>query len=216
VTPERLREIELLFHEARERTSPERDVLLTRACANDSALRREVESLLAQPPTGIIDMPVGAFVTGLVTPASPLLIGRRIGVFEVQELLGVGGMGEVYRARRPAAGPRRRHQNPAARVQGQPRPAGPLRTRRRDARLAQSPAHRHHLRAGGSRRPHSLVMELVDGEDLSQGIARGPSPSPKRYRSPGRSPTLSKPPTSRASSTAISNPRTSRCGPTAA
>ena len=33
MTPERLREIELLFHEARERTPPERDAFLARACA---------------------------------------------------------------------------------------------------------------------------------------------------------------------------------------
>src|SRR5580765_8349888 len=99
VTPERLHEIERLFHEARERTPPERDAFLARACANDSELRREVESLLAQPPAGLIDTPVGALIAGLVSPASAPLTGRRLGVFEVQGLLGVGGMGEVYRAR---------------------------------------------------------------------------------------------------------------------
>ena len=49
-----------------------------------------------------------------------------------------------------------------------------------------------------------LVMELVEGEDLSALIARGPvslleTPCPSR----GRSPTRSKPRTSRASSIAI-------------
>ena len=99
MTPERLREIERLFHEAREQPSAERAAFLARACADDPALRREVESLLAQPPGGVIDAPVGALVAGLVAPASVLLSGRRLGVFEVQGLLGVGGMGEVYRAR---------------------------------------------------------------------------------------------------------------------
>ena len=99
MTPERLREIERLFHEARERPPAERDTFLGRACPDDPALRREVESLLAQPPAGVIDTPVGALVAGLVAPASVLLSGRRLGVFEVQGLLGVGGMGEVYRAR---------------------------------------------------------------------------------------------------------------------
>ena len=70
MTPERLREIERLFHEARERTPAERDAFLARACADDPTLRREVESLLAQPPAGVIDAPVGALVAGLVSPAS--------------------------------------------------------------------------------------------------------------------------------------------------
>jgi hypothetical protein len=83
MTPERLREIEQLFHDARERTPSERDAFLTRACGPDSSLRREVESLLAQPPAGLIDTPVGALVAGLVPPARVLLTGRRIGVFEV-------------------------------------------------------------------------------------------------------------------------------------
>src|SRR6478736_3589778 len=99
VTPERLRAIERLFHEARERTPAERDTFLAGACAGDPELRREVESLLAQPPAGMIDAPMGALLAGLVAPASVLVAGKRIGVFEVQALLGVGGMGEVYRAR---------------------------------------------------------------------------------------------------------------------
>ena len=59
MTPERLREIEMLFHEARERTPAERDAFLARACADDPTLRREVESLLAQPPAGLIDAQIG-------------------------------------------------------------------------------------------------------------------------------------------------------------
>ena len=74
MTPERLRQIEMLFHEARERTPAERDAFLARACADDPTLRREVESLLAQPPAGLIDAPVGALVAELVTPPTPRLV----------------------------------------------------------------------------------------------------------------------------------------------
>src|SRR5262249_57406436 len=45
--PERLREIERLYHAALEREESQRTAFLEKACAGDAALRREVESLLA-------------------------------------------------------------------------------------------------------------------------------------------------------------------------
>jgi len=170
VTPERLREIERLFHEARERPVAERDPFLARACAHDSALRREVESLLAQPPAGMIDAPVDAVVAQLVSPASALLSGRRLGVFEVQGLLGVGGMGEVYRARDTRLG-----REVAIKILPRAFNDDPDRLARfeREARLLASLNHPHigaiyGLEDAGD--VTALVMELVGGEDLSQKI----------------------------------------------
>ena len=84
MTPERLREIERLFHAAREQMPAERDAWLARECANDSALRREVESLLAQAPPGVLDAPVGALVAGLVAPPAPRLApGSSVGPYRI-------------------------------------------------------------------------------------------------------------------------------------
>jgi Tol biopolymer transport system component len=176
VTPERLREIERLFHEARERTPAERDGFLARACADDPTLRREVESLLAQPPAGLIDAPIGALVVGLVSPASVLLTGRRIGVFEVQGLLGVGGMGEVYRARDSRLG-----REVAIKILPRAFKDDPDRLARfeREARVLASLNHPHIGAIYGLEDADdvtALVMELVDGEDLSERVARGALP----------------------------------------
>ena len=66
--------------------------------------------------------------------------------------------------------------------------------------------------ANGTR---ALVMELVEGEDLSARIGRGPSRSTRPCRSRARSPRRSKRRTSTASSTAISSPPTSSSATTA-
>ena len=179
MTPERLREIETLFHSARERTPDERDAFLARACAGDSALRREGESLLAQPPAGLIDAPFGALVAGLVSPASVLLTGRRIGVFEVQGLLGVGGMGEVYRARDTRLG-----RDVAIKILPRTFKDDPDRLARfeREARVLASLNHPHIGAIFGLEDADDLtglVMELVEGDDLSQRIARGAIPIPE-------------------------------------
>ena len=57
MTPDRWRRIEELYHAALARVESERPAFLTEACAGDDALRREVESLLAQPASadGFLD-----------------------------------------------------------------------------------------------------------------------------------------------------------------
>ena len=93
MTPERWHEITELFHAARERDASARDAFLANACAQDPALRLEIEAMLAG------DKNAGNFGDRpLFGSAAPLANGTRLGRFEIIAAIGAGGMGEVYRA----------------------------------------------------------------------------------------------------------------------
>src|SRR5437867_2174010 len=168
----------MLFHEARERTPAERDAFLARACAHDPTLRREVESLLAQPPAGVLGTPVAALVADLVAPPAPRLApGSSVDPYRIERLLAVGGMGEVYRARDTTLG-----RDVAIKILPRHFTADPERLARfeREARMLAALNHPNigaiyglEAAAGGVR---ALVLELVEGETVADRIQRGPVP----------------------------------------
>ena len=100
--PERWRQIEQIYHSTLEREESQRDTFLKEACAGDEALRREVESLLAhkdQAESFIEEPALEVAAKGMAQNRAPSLVGRQVGPYKIHSLLGVGGMGEVYRAK---------------------------------------------------------------------------------------------------------------------
>ena len=91
--PARWKRIEEIYQAAADRRPGERAAFLAMACAGDEDLRREVESLLAQPAAdGMFDRPAWE------PEAARLTDGQQVSHYEIHEKLGEGGMGAVYRA----------------------------------------------------------------------------------------------------------------------
>jgi serine/threonine-protein kinase len=102
--------------------------------------------------------------------------GARLGSYEILSALGAGGMGEVYRARDT-----RLDRLVAIKVLPQAFVADPERVARfrREAKVLASLNHPHIAAIYGLEEADgvkALVMELVEGEDLSQRLSRGPIP----------------------------------------
>ena len=99
---ERWKQVNDLFQSAVERAPEERAAFLDEACHGDEGLRREVESLLTshERAENFIESPAFEVAPELVTNDSAgALVGKLIGHYRIESLIGVGGMGEVYLAR---------------------------------------------------------------------------------------------------------------------
>ena len=161
----RWHQIEELYHAALECEAGDRAALLARA---DPDLRREVESLLAEP-TADIALSQSAWeqaLAALPVPRTQVVAGTQLGPYRIESALGAGGMGQVYRAvdtrlNRPVA-------IKIARDQFGERFG-------REARAIAQLNHPHicTLYDVG---PNYLVMELVDGETLATRLEKGALP----------------------------------------
>src|SRR5688500_9816780 len=97
--PERWQQLKQIFQSALERNPAERSAFLNQACAGDSVLRSEVESLISshdQAGNSIEAMAVDAATEMLENERA--IVGRQLGHYQVLNQIGRGGMGEVFLA----------------------------------------------------------------------------------------------------------------------
>ncbi|HJX91525.1 MAG TPA: protein kinase, partial [Pyrinomonadaceae bacterium] len=92
--------VERLYDAALERAAEERAAFLSEACGGDEELRSEVESLLAYQDRAkdFIETPALQIAGELMANGRSLVAGQSLNHYTILELLGVGGMGEVYLA----------------------------------------------------------------------------------------------------------------------
>ena len=153
--------------------SPEkRREFLAQACPDDPQLRGEVESLLNRE--------AGSFLASGPVPAiGTLSPNAKLSHFEILELIGRGGMGEVYRARDARLG-----RDVAIKVLPAALARDPDRIARfeREARAAGALNHPNIVAVydiGHDNETHWIATELVPGEPLAKIIERGPMASGK-------------------------------------
>ena len=173
-------EIRDVFDRAASLPPKERGAFLARACGTNEALRHEVERLLAADARlgSAFDTEPGSDpATGSSAAAAmSLQPGTRLGPYEIVDALGVGGMGEVYKARDT-----RLDRTVAIKVLSHELTADPSARQRfdREARAIAALSHPHICGlhdVGHQDDVDFLVMEFLDGETLAARLRRGKLP----------------------------------------
>src|SRR5215467_587186 len=192
MTDNRWPRVKHLFEAAVDLPSTERSAFLSSAVAGDESLREEVEALLAADSAGaplsghwpIVSESLLAELraasqlgSGLDSHPSPGLIsGSRLGYYDVLAPIGVGGMGEVYRAHDARLG-----RDVAIKILPRAFTSDPelLARFEREARLLAALNHPHIAGIYGIEEANAapaLILELVEGPTLADLVSAGRLP----------------------------------------
>ena len=170
MTPERWQKLSNVLYQALELAPGDRSAFLDRACAADTALRRELESLLSASDEMRSSFLKSSSLTMTIKP------GTRLDDYEVETLLGSGGMGEVYRARDT-----RLKRAVAIKVLPQFVSNDPNRLRRFEQEAQAAAALNHPnivavFQLGAYDGTPFMVLELLEGQNLRERLSDGALP----------------------------------------
>jgi len=169
--PERWQDVKRLLADALERAPEQRGAFVDEIRSSDPDLAREVASLLGWNERSEL-----ATAGPGLGPLAGLKAGERLGHYEVQESIGHGGMGEVYRARDTRLGRDVALKVLAPDVAGDPHA---LHRFEREGRTVASLSHPNILAifdVGQQDGVAYAATELLHGENLRQCLERGPVP----------------------------------------
>jgi predicted ATPase len=169
MSSERWERTKEILEQAVRLTPQERQAFLGAACGTDADLRRELESLIVSyEEAGSSFLGVAASEVLQLTPPRALSSGTKLGPYELIQLLGAGGMGQVYRARDTRLG-----RTVAIKILPAAFSADRERLDRfeREARSASALNHPNIVtifELGQDRSCHYIAMELVEGKTLRE------------------------------------------------
>jgi serine/threonine protein kinase len=190
MNPERWQRIESIYNRVLEIEPGQRAAFIEGACAGDDSMRREVERLLARQPEAehFIESPAIEMVAQALArdqlphagkdPAGPVWLqsGSTLLHYRIEEKIGEGGMGEIYRAE---------DTNLSRQVAIKALPdefahdAERLARFEREAKLLASLNHPNIAAIYGLEQADGkpfLVLELVEGQTLAERLQRGRIP----------------------------------------
>lgn len=173
---EQWKQVEALYNAALEIDAGERQSFLAAACAGDEDLRREVLSLLssADRTDSFMEAPLMSMGLMLMSAENESLKGQAVGPYQLLELLGRGGMGEVYLAHDPRLKRRVALKLLPASLVGD---GARVRRFEQEAQATSAISHpnvAHIYEIGEAQGRHYIAMEYVQGRTLRQTLQRGP------------------------------------------
>jgi len=171
VESKRWRRVIALLQEAIDLNPSEQATFLDQACAGDEVLRQKVESLLGNEKE--IDEFLEAtaletLVKDIALNQARSLVGERIGHYQIQSLLGEGGMGKVYLAEDTSL-----HHQVALKILPIELPMEKEYVQRfeQEARLASALSHPNIItiyEIGQHDHWHFIVSEIIEGQTLRE------------------------------------------------
>src|SRR5436190_14748110 len=173
---ERWKQVNDLFQSAVERAPGERAAFLDETCHSDEELRREVESLLSshERATNFIELPAFEVAPELVTnDRAGALIGKVIGHYRIESLIGVGGMGEVYLARDERLGRKAALKLLPERLTADETQLSRFKTEARSASALNHPNILTVYEIGAEGNRQFIAMEFIEGMTLRASLTRG-------------------------------------------